>query len=189
MENAHKENEIKNARRQPRAEFYVPPDFGALIPCNFYVPSAIPIQKTSFSFIAFAISPPPRTFPFFPLHFPLHLPPPPPPPIFPIQREQRVSPATRNMQHATVEGFSVVVFCCVLFSFIFLCVFFTPEVLGHEFNPIGVSGSRKSPICGKFSTNLACTYLRNFLGNCKIVSYQQYFLQYFRHVSFHRIFF
>jgi len=109
--------------------------------------------------------------------------------IFPIQREQRVSPATRNMQHATVEGFSVVVFCCVLFSFIFLCVFFTPEVLGHEFNPIGVSGSRKSPICGKFSTNLACTYLRNFLGNCKIVSYQQYFLQYFRHVSFHRIFF
>lgn len=84
MENAHKENEIKNARRQPRAEFYVPPDFGALIPCNFYVPSAIPIQKTSFSFIAFAISPPPPpNISFFSPAFPLALAPS-PPPFFPF---------------------------------------------------------------------------------------------------------
>lgn len=157
-----------------------------LFPAIFMYPLPFPFKKHHSPSLPSPFSPP--NISFFPLHFPCTCVPP-PPLIFPIQREQRVSPATRNMQHATVEGFSVVVFCCVLFSFLFLCVFFTPEVLGHEFNPTGVSGSRKSPICGKFSTNLACTYLRNFLGNCKIVSYQQYFLQYFRHVSFHRIFF
>jgi len=58
--------------------------------------------------------------------------------------QQRVSPATRNMQLATVEGFSVVVLCFIfIFIFIFVCLLHSWSP-GPMLNPTHGLGGRKT---------------------------------------------
>jgi len=120
MENAHKENEIKNARRQPReyGALCTRPrdselgtrDSGPFRPAVYTLPFAIPIQSASFSFIALAIFSP-LTFPSapaFPLVFPF------PPPFY----HHSTTRFTCNTEYATCHcrGFFS---CCVVFYFYF----------------------------------------------------------------------
>lgn len=106
---ATKENEIKNARRkakgqQQQQQHFIHQTCGPPLPV-FYTLSAIPIQIPHS---------PSLPSPFSPCISPL----------FPIQR---VSPATRrNMQLATVEGFSVVfffLFFVFLHFLLYFCIF------------------------------------------------------------------